>query len=105
MTKRDEMTAMPRALWTFEKGHAFAIVGTHVLALDPGLRNARDADDAAELAHRWNQHAALTKALHRLLNAERAPRTEWIAAVAHARAVLSETAPQPIKINRNNYAA
>jgi hypothetical protein len=99
------MTAMPRALWTFEKGHAFAIVGTHVLCLDPSMRQARDADDAAELAHRWNQHAALTKALKRLMDAERASRTEWIAAVAHARDVLSETAPQPIKLNRNSYAA
>lgn len=90
MNKRGTLTAMTRAQWKPEKGTAFAIVGTHVLCGSPTIRAAKDADDAAELARRWNEHDTLRAALMRLIAADRASRTEWIAALDNARHALIE---------------
>lgn len=106
MTKQGTLTAMTRAQWKPEQGTAFAIVGTHVLCGSPTMRAAKDADDAAELARRWNEHDTLRAALARLVAAERASRAEWVAALDNARQALAEPAkPAQSRKTITTYAA
>jgi hypothetical protein len=61
------LTAMPRADWSPLTGRAFAQVGPHwVICSDPAADIAADAEDAAELARRWNAYPILVAALERI---------------------------------------
>jgi hypothetical protein len=62
--KKQKLTAVARANWSPATGRAFAQVGpNHVICCEPGADIADDAQDAAELARRWNAYPALVAAL------------------------------------------
>lgn len=64
---RGILFAVARADWNPAKGRAFAQVGPHhVLCCEPSADIASDAQDAAELARRWNAYPALVAALERV---------------------------------------
>ncbi|TAM06368.1 MAG: hypothetical protein EPN70_05860 [Paraburkholderia sp.] len=62
------LTAMRRADWSPLIGRPFAQVGPHhVVCCEPGADIASDAQDAAELARRWNEYPRLLAALERVI--------------------------------------
>ncbi|MCI0146660.1 hypothetical protein KNO81_12255 [Paraburkholderia sediminicola] len=65
--KARTLFAIARADWNPVIGRAFAQVGPHhVVCCAPGADIASDAQDAAELARRWNAYPALVAALERV---------------------------------------
>ncbi|REG61570.1 hypothetical protein B0G80_4423 [Paraburkholderia sp. BL6669N2] len=66
-TKEGTLTSMRRADWSPSIGRPFAQVGPHhVVCCEPGADLASDAQDAAELARRWNMYPVLVEALERV---------------------------------------
>jgi hypothetical protein len=65
--KARTLFAVARADWSPVSGRAFAQVGPHhVVCCEPGADIAGDAQDAAELARRWNAYPVLVAALERV---------------------------------------
>jgi hypothetical protein len=66
--KARTLFAIARADWSPVTGRAFAQVGPHhVVCCEPGADIAGDAQDAAELARRWNAYPHLVAALERVI--------------------------------------
>jgi hypothetical protein len=65
--KARTLFAVARADWSPCRGRAFAQVGPHcVVCCEPGAVIAGDAQDAAELARRWNAYPRLVAAFERV---------------------------------------
>lgn len=64
---RGILFAIARKDWKPIAGRPFAQVGpNHVVCCEPGADIGTDAQDAAELAHRWNAYPELVAALERV---------------------------------------
>lgn len=65
---RGLLFAVARANWEPISGRPFAQVGPHhVVCCEPGADILSDAQDAAELARRWNAYPDLVAALERVI--------------------------------------
>ncbi|MGT2471640.1 hypothetical protein [Paraburkholderia terrae] len=66
--KARTLFAVARADWSPVAGRAFAQVGPrYVICCEPNADIAVDAQDAAELARRWNAYPRLLAALERVI--------------------------------------